>query len=78
MSKPTSPTVRYVRVEMRPTLLQRFDGPTLTEAHIDVETEYDKYSIVEVIPNSDFTRRFDWFIDRAKREIAEQVLKPVE
>lgn len=76
MSKQTNSTVRYVRVEVRPHLLHRFDGPTLMEASIDVETEYDKYSLIEVIPESDFTRRFDWYIDRAKREITEKILKP--
>jgi hypothetical protein len=76
MSKPTNPIVRYVRVEVRPALLRRFDRPTLLEAQIDVETEYDRYSLSEVIPEDDFTRRFDWYIDRAKREIAGKILKP--
>lgn len=67
--------VRYVRVEVRPALMRRFDRPTFLEARIDVETEFDKYSLDEVIPEDDFTRRFDWYVDRAKREIAAQILK---
>jgi len=67
--------VRYVRVEMRPAYLRRFDEPTILEVEIAVETEYDKYSLLEVIPEDDFTRRFDWFVDRAKREITAQALK---
>lgn len=76
MSKPTS-HVRYVRVEIRPAMLRRFDGPTVMQARIEVETELDRYSLDELIPNDDFTRRFDWYIDRAKREIAAQILQPV-
>lgn len=76
MSKPTS-YVRYVRVEIRPAMLRRFDGPTVMQARIEVETELDRYSLDELIPNDDFTRRFDWYIDRAKREIAAQILQPV-
>ncbi len=75
MSKPIS-HVRYVRVEVRPAIWRRFDGPTVMEAHIEVETELDQYSLDELIPIDDFTRRFDWYIDRAKREIAAQILKP--
>lgn len=74
MSKPTR--VHYVRVEIRPTLLQRLDGPTIMQAEIQVETEFDQYALNELIPNDDFTRRFDWYIERAKREIAAQILKP--
>jgi hypothetical protein len=77
MSKPTSPTVRYVRVEIRPAMLRHFEGPVVMKAQIDVQTEYDQYSLDEMIPNDDFTRRFDWYIDRAKREIAAHILKPV-
>lgn len=73
MSKSTN--VRYVRVEIRPHLLRRFDQPTLMEAQIQVETEFDQYSLVEIIPEDDFTRRFDWYLDRAKREITVRVLK---
>lgn len=67
--------IRYVRVEVRPALLRRFDGPTFLQARIDVETECDKYSLDEIIPEDDFSRRFDWYIDRAKREIAATILK---
>jgi hypothetical protein len=76
MSKRANPTIRYVRVEIRPAMLCRFDGPTVMEAHIQVETEYDRYALDEMIPNDDFTRRFDWYIERAKEEIAAQILKP--
>lgn len=74
MSKPTR--VHYARVEIRPALLQRLDGPTIMQAEIQVETEFDQYALNELIPNDDFTRRFDWYIERAKREIAAQILKP--
>lgn len=67
--------VRYVRVEIRPALLRRFDTPTFLEVCVDVETQLDKYSLSEVLPEDDFTRRFDWFVDRAKREITQLALK---
>lgn len=73
MSKATSHTIRYVKVEIRPGLLRRFDGPTIMEAHITVETELDRYTLDERIPIDDFTRRFDWYLERAKREITEKI-----
>lgn len=76
MPPPTKPIVRYVTVTVRPSYLRRFDGPTYMSAEIAVQTQYDKYTLDEHIPEDDFTRRFDWLNDRAKREIESQILKP--
>ena len=70
---PTPTNVRYVRVEVRPELLSQCDRPTIREVAIEVQTELDVYSLVELLPESDFMSRFDWFITRAKREILDQI-----
>lgn len=73
MSKPTNPRVRYVRVEIRPALWARFDGPTIMEAEVEVQTDVDQYNWIERIPMDDFMRRFDGFLERAGREITDKI-----
>lgn len=67
--------LRHIRVEISQQLHHQYGGIVAHEAHMEVETDRDKYSLRELVPEDDFTRRFDWFVDRAKREIADLVKK---
>lgn len=67
--------LRRIQIEISKYRLYRESGPVLQEARISVETDRDQYNLTEVIPESDFGCVFDWFMDRARREIVALVKK---
>lgn len=71
-------SVQHIKIEMFPEYFFRRQGLDLHRVQIKVRTYSDQYEISEVIPDDDFVRRFDWLIDRAKREIAAIVAKESE
>jgi hypothetical protein len=69
------PSVKVITVRVEPWHTARPNGPTEHECKVDVEFfGAPPYHVVEIIPDDDFTRRFDWMMDRAKRAVVEQVI----
>lgn len=64
-----------ITVEINNERFVRHSGTVLTEARIKVNAGADQYELVQVVPDDDFERRFDWFMDRAKKEIVDLIRK---
>lgn len=61
--------VKHIKIEICPET--RFaGGREVYECRIEAEVwGREKYILREMIPEDDFNSRFEWFIDRAKKEI---------
>lgn len=63
------PPIRRVLVELRPETRWLFDGGTQYRIRIQVDAGATQYAQDQYLTTDDFTSRFDWMIDHAKRTI---------
>lgn len=65
----TMPVVRRVSVELIPESRWMFEGGVQYHLRIQVDTSDRQYARNEFLRTDDFTSRFDWMMDHAKRTI---------
>ena len=70
------PDLKRINVEVVPYYTARPNDVTLYECRIIVECfPNGNYQLRELIPSDDFTRRFDYLMDRAKMEVTKYFTK---
>jgi len=63
------PPLRRILVELQPETRWLFEGGVQYRIRIQVDTSDKQYCQDQYLTTDDFTSRFDWMIDHAKRTI---------
>lgn len=63
------PPISRIVVELRPETRWMFEGGVQYRVRIQVDTGQEQYVQDQYLTTDDFTSRFDWMVDHAKRTI---------